>query len=95
MSISRVGLGDKIVFYASSILLAFLLLSSKALVLYVALSAGAILCYLYYDKKHWVRMGLASPEGANPFLGHMIQLFSHGMHGFDIRNVEMLGETHG
>jgi hypothetical protein len=95
MAVPRLGPGDKAFFYASSILLAFLLLSSRALVLYVFTSALVILCHLRNEKKHWSRMGVASPDGVSLFFGHMLQLFRDGAHGFDIANCKLLGDTHG
>lgn len=96
MAVARVGLGDKAFFYLLSSLLAFLLLSGKAFVLYLLASAGATLWVLRWEKQHWRRVGLASPEHkANMFFGHMDQMFSQGLHQFDMENTRTLGETHG
>jgi len=96
MVVARFGLGDKALFYTLSILLALLLLSSKAFLLYVVVSAASTLWYLHYEKQHWRRVGLPSPDAESSiFLGHMMQMFSQGTHNFDVNNTKLLGETHG
>lgn len=91
----RFGIGDTAVIYLGSILLAGLLLSLKATLLYAMAATTAVLWHYYSDKQHWIRMGVASPHETSIFFGNSKQLFKHGAHVFDVQNVKELGQTHG